>query len=165
MHILFEQLKLVYVLYSVAPEPTPTVFSPFGATKANHESDYTPGEESRESSPEIDYITGQEPGVTLIQFRNDNAAARGYLLSQMNDDLFDIYVKQDSAKVIWESLSEKYGANGTESQSVRTVYNERSRKIKKFKGRCFTCRKQGHRAHQCYHHKGKTSKSQSDRAR
>ncbi|XP_031117849.1 uncharacterized protein LOC116021558 isoform X2 [Ipomoea triloba] len=138
--ILFEQLELVYVLFCDPLEPA-QLRSPF--------------QEPREISPEPDYTHDQELGITLVQFTCDNMVARGYLLSQMNDKLFDIYVKQDSARVIWKMLSEKYGANDAGNQSVRNNNNKKSGKVKKLKGGCFVCDNHGHRTYQCYHRKGK----------
>ncbi|PWA86048.1 ribosomal protein L2, plastid (chloroplast) [Artemisia annua] len=82
---------------------------------------------------EIDYVLSQDApqnettaGISIIpligssrneidqakhKFEKDNKTARGHLLNHMSNSLFDLFINQKSAKIIWETLEKKYGAD------------------------------------------------------
>ncbi|XP_022157709.1 uncharacterized protein LOC111024362 [Momordica charantia] len=43
------------------------------------------------------------------KFEKDNKTVRGHLLKHMKDSLFDLFVVQTSAKIIWDNLESRYG--------------------------------------------------------
>ena len=45
------------------------------------------------------------------KFEKDNRTARGHLLNHMSNSLFDLFINKKSAKIIWETLEKKYGAD------------------------------------------------------
>ncbi|XP_019226930.1 PREDICTED: uncharacterized protein LOC109208298 [Nicotiana attenuata] len=45
------------------------------------------------------------------KFKKDNKTVRGHLLNHMTNPLFDLFINYKSAKVIWDSLEKKYGAD------------------------------------------------------
>ncbi|XP_022153695.1 uncharacterized protein LOC111021147 [Momordica charantia] len=49
--------------------------------------------------------------VEADKFEKDNKTIRGHLLNHMNDFLFDLFVVQKSAKVIWDTLESRYGGD------------------------------------------------------
>jgi len=48
------------------------------------------------------------------KFKKDNKLARSYLLNNMSNPLFDLFVNFKSAQVIWTKLETKYGSDDTE---------------------------------------------------
>ncbi|XP_070048696.1 uncharacterized protein [Nicotiana tomentosiformis] len=43
--------------------------------------------------------------------KKDNKTVRGHLLNHMTNPLFDLFINYKSAKVIWDNLEKKYGAD------------------------------------------------------
>ncbi|PWA56669.1 hypothetical protein CTI12_AA416470 [Artemisia annua] len=88
--IFFEQLEIDYVLSQDAPQNETTaditIVPLIGSTRI-----------------EIDEANRK--------FEKDNRTARGHLLNHMSNSLFDLFINQKSAKVIWETLEKKYGAD------------------------------------------------------
>ncbi|GJT38896.1 ty1-copia retrotransposon protein [Tanacetum coccineum] len=87
---MYKQLKIDYVLSQNAPE--------------------------NEATPEISIIPRIRSSQNEIvevkrKFEKDNRTARGHLLNHMSNFLFDLFINQKSAKVIWETLKKKYGAD------------------------------------------------------
>nr|XP_016442718.1 PREDICTED: uncharacterized protein LOC107768129 [Nicotiana tabacum] len=80
---------------------------------------------------EVDYILFNEPPVVVVvvviyssnvnttvvedaakkKFEKDNKTVGGHLLNHMTNPLFDLFINYKSAKVIWDNLEKKYGAN------------------------------------------------------
>nr|GEY64005.1 hypothetical protein [Tanacetum cinerariifolium] len=48
---------------------------------------------------------------SLEKFVGGRLTARGHLLNHMSNSLFDLFINQKSAKIIWETLEKKYGAD------------------------------------------------------
>ena len=65
------------------------------------------------------------PEVTA-KYKKDNKTVRGHMLNHMTDKLFDLFIKFDSAKDIWDMLEKKYGADGagkTGADDLNAVFN------------------------------------------
>ncbi|XP_016496225.1 uncharacterized protein LOC107815212 [Nicotiana tabacum] len=78
---------------------------------------------------EVDYVLFNDPPADIVadnsnfanivvaddatkkKFEKDNKAVRGHLLSHMTSPLFDLFINYKSAKVTWDSLEKKYGAD------------------------------------------------------
>lgn len=99
--ILCEALEVDYVLFE--EPPADVVDSPESSTLA------TP------ATPSTHVVT--PPSATIKKadeeakkkYEKDNKISRGHLLSQMANNLFDLFINQKSAKVIWETLVKRYG--------------------------------------------------------
>nr|GEW34376.1 Ty1-copia retrotransposon protein [Tanacetum cinerariifolium] len=81
--IFFEQLKIDYVLSQDAPE--------------------------NEATPEISIIpligsSQNETDEAKRKFDKDNTTAKGHLLNHMSNSLFDLFINQKFAEIIWETL-------------------------------------------------------------
>ena len=48
---------------------------------------------------------------TMKKFEKDNKTVRGHLLNHMTNPLFDLFVIFKFAKIIWEKLQVRYGAD------------------------------------------------------
>ena len=88
--IFFEQLEIDYVLSQDAPQ--------------------------NETTADISIIpligsSRYEIDEAKRKFEKDNRTARGHLLNHMSNSLFDLFVNKKSAKIIWETLEKKYGAD------------------------------------------------------
>nr|XP_033511997.1 uncharacterized protein LOC117276747 [Nicotiana tomentosiformis]XP_033511998.1 uncharacterized protein LOC117276747 [Nicotiana tomentosiformis] len=80
---------------------------------------------------EVDYVLFNDPPADIVaessntantvvaddaakkKFEKDNKTVRGHLLNHMTNSLFDLFINYKSAKVIWDSLEKKYGADDT----------------------------------------------------
>ena len=80
--IFFEQVEAEYVLFSNAP-----------------------------IIPKADEQAIAEATKALENYEKYNKFVRGHLLSNMPNNLFDLFVANKSAKSIWETLEKKYGAD------------------------------------------------------
>ncbi|XP_019267101.1 PREDICTED: uncharacterized protein LOC109244460 [Nicotiana attenuata] len=78
---------------------------------------------------EVDYVLINDPPVDIIadnsnsanivvaddaakkKFAKDNKIVRWHLFNYMTNPLFDLFINYKSAKVIWDSLEKKYGAD------------------------------------------------------
>ncbi|KAK5785735.1 hypothetical protein PVK06_040350 [Gossypium arboreum] len=49
--------------------------------------------------------------ATKAKFGKDNKMVKGHMLSYMANNLFDLFVKNKSAKFIWDTLEKKYKAD------------------------------------------------------
>ena len=87
----FEQLDIDYVLFNEAPNPCDTTT----------DDEATPPVTSSVKSNE----------ETIKKFDKDNKTARFHMLNHMSNTLFDLFMIHKSAKVIWENLHKKYGAD------------------------------------------------------
>ncbi|KAL0437603.1 UNVERIFIED_CONTAM: hypothetical protein Sradi_0468200 [Sesamum radiatum] len=90
--IFFEQVDVDYVLFTTPPEP--------GASTETSTVAITPV--IIEKRPEED---------AKVKYDRDNKTVRGHLLNHMNNALFDLFVKQKSAKEIWSTLETRYGGD------------------------------------------------------
>lgn len=45
------------------------------------------------------------------KFEKGNHTICGHLLNHMNDSLFDLFISQNSVKVIWDTLDSRYGGD------------------------------------------------------
>ena len=88
--IFFEQLEIDYVLSQDAPQNETTADNSIITLIGS-------------SRNEIDEANRK--------FEKDNRTARGHLLNHMSNSLFDLFINQKSAKIIWETLEKKYGAD------------------------------------------------------
>ncbi|XP_019239111.1 PREDICTED: uncharacterized protein LOC109219134 [Nicotiana attenuata] len=78
---------------------------------------------------EVDYVLFNDPPADIVanssnaaniavaddaakkKFEKDNKTVRGHLLNHMTNPLFDLFINFKSAKVIWDCLEKKYGAD------------------------------------------------------
>ncbi|XP_070046393.1 uncharacterized protein LOC142169572 [Nicotiana tabacum] len=89
--IFFEQLEVDYVLFNKSP---------------------------------ADVVDDNSNTVTTVivddtakkKFEKDNKTVQGHLLNHMTNPLFDLFINYKSAKVIWDSLEKKYGADDAEKK-------------------------------------------------
>ncbi|XP_075076368.1 uncharacterized protein LOC142163019 [Nicotiana tabacum] len=71
------------------------------------------------NDPPADIITDNSNSINIIvvddatkkKCEKDNKTVRGHLLTHMTNPLFDLFINYKSAKVIWDSLEKKYGAD------------------------------------------------------
>ena len=88
----FEQLEIDYVLTTDLPD-----------------------EGNPDSEPATPTVPRTPPipldKATKKKFEKDNKLARNYLLNNMSNPLFDLFVIFKSAKVIWTKLEAKYGSD------------------------------------------------------
>ena len=57
-----------------------------------------------------------EEARTQNKWKNDDFICRGHILNGMCDSLFDIYQFQESAKILWNSLEDKYMSEDASSK-------------------------------------------------
>ncbi|XP_074267120.1 uncharacterized protein LOC141590425 [Silene latifolia] len=88
----FEQLEIDYVLFNDPPKPI------------------VPSDAETTPPPSKDVKSNEE---VIAKFVKDNKTARCHILNNMVNPLFDLFADNKSAKVIWESLLKKYGADDT----------------------------------------------------
>ncbi|XP_070057462.1 uncharacterized protein [Nicotiana tomentosiformis] len=85
---------------------------------------------------EVDYALFNEPPADVVadssnaaativvddatkkKFEKDNKTVRGHLLNHMTNPLFDLFINYKSAKVIWDCLEKKYGADDAGKRSM-----------------------------------------------
>ena len=60
--------------------------------------------------------------ATLKQLEEDNKTIRGHLLNHMSNTLFNLFVTSKYAKIIWEELEVKYGAD--DAQKMKYMVGE-----------------------------------------
>ena len=53
----------------------------------------------------------------LNKWENDDFICRGHILNDMCDSLFDIYQFLESAKILWDSLEDKYMSEDASSKN------------------------------------------------
>ena len=92
MLLYFEQLEIDYVLITDLPNDSNTS---------------TNTEPSAPAVPKTPSIPLDD--ATKRKFEKDNKLARSYLLNNMSNPLFDLFVNFKSAKTIWTKLDAKYG--------------------------------------------------------
>ncbi|KAK9028621.1 hypothetical protein V6N11_025774 [Hibiscus sabdariffa] len=98
--IFFEQLDLDHVLLD------PVLVFPVTTTSMTLD-DATP-----EDGGEPDAAVAAVATITAAEkYAKDNKTVRGHLLSHMSNKLFDMFHKERSAKVIWDTLEKNYGAD------------------------------------------------------
>ncbi|KAK9675815.1 hypothetical protein RND81_11G033200 [Saponaria officinalis] len=101
----FEQLEIDYVLFS---DPPASVIE----THVTSTVQETPHVKS--------VVKSNEEAVR--KFDKDNKTVRCQLLSNMTDTLFDLFMVHKSAKIIWESLGTKYGADDAGKKKYVVVH-------------------------------------------
>ncbi|XP_075103456.1 uncharacterized protein LOC142178036 [Nicotiana tabacum] len=92
-------------------------------------SDLSKLESLDENNYKLDYVLFIDPHADIVaessntantvvaddaakkKFKKDNKIVRGHLLNHMTNPLFDLFINYKSAKVIWDSLEKKYGAD------------------------------------------------------
>ncbi|XP_070014738.1 uncharacterized protein [Nicotiana sylvestris] len=80
-------------------------------------------------SDQVDYILFNDPPADIVadnsnsanivvaddvvkkKFEKDNKIVRGHLLNHITNPLFDLFINYKSAKVVWDNLEKKYGAD------------------------------------------------------
>uniref|UniRef100_A0A1S4B7W4 Uncharacterized protein n=1 Tax=Nicotiana tabacum TaxID=4097 RepID=A0A1S4B7W4_TOBAC len=90
--VFFEQLEVDYVLFNEHPADVVS-----NTTNVADSSNIT--------------ATIVADDVAKKKFEKDNKTVRGHLLNHMTNTLFDLFINYKSAKVIWDNLEKKYGAN------------------------------------------------------
>jgi len=100
----FEQLEIDYVL----------------STKYTDDTDTSHIDAERSLSTPT---TPKTPAVLLDEaagkkLEKDNKLARSYMLNNMSNLLFDLFVIFKSAKIIWTKLEAKYGSDDAEKGSM-----------------------------------------------
>ncbi|KAE8654544.1 ornithine aminotransferase [Hibiscus syriacus] len=91
--IFFEQLDLDYVLLKPPPTmpPTPTT---------GNDADAVLNDDALATTAAV-----------VATYEKDNKTVRGHLLNHMSNKLFDMFLRERSAKTIWDTLDKKYGAD------------------------------------------------------
>ena len=92
----FEQLEIDYVLFSEHLDEDNT-------------SQFADTEISTPTAPKTPVIPLDE--TVKKKLEKDNKLARSYLLNNMSNPLFDLFVNSKSAKIIWTKLEAKYGSD------------------------------------------------------
>nr|XP_016471390.1 PREDICTED: uncharacterized protein LOC107793528 [Nicotiana tabacum] len=90
--VFFEQLEVDYVLFNEHPADVVS-----NTTNVADSSNIT--------------ATVVADNAAKKKFEKDNKTIRGHLLNHMTNTLFDLCINYKSAKVIWDSLEKKYGAD------------------------------------------------------
>ncbi|GAA0152025.1 hypothetical protein LIER_10612 [Lithospermum erythrorhizon] len=88
--IFFKQIEIDYVLFNDPPVPLATG--------------------SVEETPPITALVKKNED-DVVKYEKDNKTARYHILNHMVDNLFDLFMIHKYAKVIWEALEKKYGAD------------------------------------------------------
>ena len=94
----FEQLKIDYILSSKHLDEDNT--SQFTDTESSL---------STPTAPKMPVIPLDESAKKKME--KDNKLARSYLLNNMSNPLFDLFVNFKSAKIIWTKQEDKYGSD------------------------------------------------------
>ncbi|XP_075096523.1 uncharacterized protein LOC142174598 [Nicotiana tabacum] len=84
----------------------------------------------------VDYILFNDPPADIVadnsnsanivvaddvvkkKFEKDNKIVRGHLLNHITNPLFDLFINYKSAKVVWDNLEKKYGADDGKKKYV-----------------------------------------------
>ena len=101
LFIFFEQLEVDYVLFHELPVDVITCASDRSVL-------------IDPATPIVTPLTMKMKQVdeeTRRKHEKDNRTVRGHLLNHMTNSLFDLFVSQKSAKVIWDTLEKRYGAD------------------------------------------------------
>ncbi|KAK8635369.1 hypothetical protein V6N13_004108 [Hibiscus sabdariffa] len=101
--IFFEQLDLDHVLLN--PVPIFLVITTPMSLDADAVTTEGDGEPDAAAATTVTAVTAAE------KYAKVNKTVRGHLLSHMSNKLFDMFHKERSAKVIWDTLEKKYGAD------------------------------------------------------
>ncbi|KAK8609372.1 hypothetical protein V6N13_061821 [Hibiscus sabdariffa] len=106
--IFFEQLDLDHVLLNPVPIfPVTTTPMSLDADAVTTEVDGEPDA----VAAAVAVTAAATAAVAAEKYAKDNKTVRGHLLSHMSNKLFDMFHKERSAKVIWDTLEKKYGAD------------------------------------------------------